>query len=214
MSHYLIFGLGFLAQLLFGSRMIIQWIQSEKSGNVVSPPVFWKTSLIASAMLLLYGLLRHDAVIIMGQVLSYFIYIRNLQINNEWQSIPSFSRWFLVLLPAFILLISFQSGFFALDKFLIRNQLHDPVLIVGAIGQMILNLRFVYQWYQAEKAGQSLLPLGFWILSSAGSFLVLVYAIFRYDPVLLVGQIFGITVYTRNIMIYQKSLKNSKYHGA
>jgi lipid-A-disaccharide synthase-like uncharacterized protein len=213
MSHYLIFGIGFFAQLLFGSRMIIQWIQSEKSGHVVSPPVFWKTSLIASALLLVYGLLRHDAVIILGQLLSYFIYIRNLQLSQEWRKLSLFSRAFFCVLPAFILTICFRAHIFNMDEFLLRNQFHDPLLVIGGFGQLILNIRFVYQWYYAEKIGLAILPLGFWVRSLSGSVLVMIYALYRFDPVLLTGQLFGITVYTRNIMLEARSIKNSKYHG-
>ncbi len=205
MSQYIILGFGFLAQILFASRMFIQWIQSEKSGSVVSPPWFWKTSLMASAFMLVYGLLRHDAVIIIGQILSYFIYIRNLQLNNEWKLMSALARWCFLLLPSIILAAAFQTRIFAMDNFLFRNQLRDPLLILGGIGQLILNLRFVYQWYKAEKSGFSILTIGFWILSCAGSLLVMVYAIYRFDPVLLIAQGFGITVYTRNISIYLRS---------
>ncbi len=68
---YLIYAIGFLAQLLFGSRMIIQWVQSERAGKIESPVIFWQISLFASFLFMIYGLLRYDSDIIFGQLLSY-----------------------------------------------------------------------------------------------------------------------------------------------
>jgi lipid-A-disaccharide synthase-like uncharacterized protein len=73
--------------------------------------------------------------------------------------------------------------------------------MVGWVGQLLLTGRFIYQLYFAEKAHQSILPLGFWIISVAGSLMILMYALYRTDVVLLVGQLFGIFVYARNILI-------------
>src|SRR3954469_25997032 len=99
MRYYMILSLGFFAQLLFASRMVVQWIQSERAGKIISPTVFWQTSLLASFLLMLYGILRHDGVIIGGQLLSYFIYIRNLQLKNEWKIFPVALRVVIVFLP-------------------------------------------------------------------------------------------------------------------
>jgi lipid-A-disaccharide synthase-like uncharacterized protein len=71
----------------------------------------------------------------------------------------------------------------------------------GIIGQGVFTFRFIYQWLYSEKRQQSILPIGFWIISIIGSSMVLSYAIFRKDPVLFVGQIFGAVVYSRNILL-------------
>ena len=76
MSDAYIYGVGFLAQGLFSARLIVQWIKSEKAGKSLSPTLFWQLSILASWMLFLYGLLRNDFAILLGQVISYFIYIR------------------------------------------------------------------------------------------------------------------------------------------
>jgi lipid-A-disaccharide synthase-like uncharacterized protein len=57
----------------------------------------------------------------------------------------------------------------------------------------------VYQWYFSEKAQQSLLPLGFWIISALASLMVVYYGIMNNEPVLLVAQGMGFVVYLRNI---------------
>jgi len=211
---YFIYGIGFLAQALFGSRMIIQWIQSERAGYVVSPTLFWKTSLVASALFIIYGLLRQDAVIIFGQLLSYFIYIRNLQLKKEWQLMSLYSRISFLLLPFFILIFALSYNI-SLSSSLNTTSAngHLFVFISGSVGQLLLNLRFVYQWYYSEKRKTSILPLGFWIISVIGALLTVTYSLFRFDPVLFLAQTLGVIIYTRNVMLYIRSPQKSEYHG-
>tara|TARA_B100001057_G_scaffold342269_1_gene343171 strand:- start:34 stop:321 length:288 start_codon:yes stop_codon:yes gene_type:complete len=78
-------------------------------------------------------------------------------------------------------------------------------LIIGFIGQGLFASRFIYQWIYSEKNKQSLVPIGFWYLSIFGGLGLLTYAIFRMDPVIITGQVFGILIYTRNlVLIYKK----------
>jgi lipid-A-disaccharide synthase-like uncharacterized protein len=79
------------------------------------------------------------------------------------------------------------------------------LIILGSVAQIVFTLRFVYQWIYSEKKKESLLPLGFWVLSAAGSILIICYAILRKDPVLFTGHIFGSIVYLRNIRLIKKS---------
>jgi lipid-A-disaccharide synthase-like uncharacterized protein len=79
MKNIFIFGIGFLAQILFLGRTIVQWFKSEQEGKVTSPTLFWHMSLFAAIMMFIYGILRRDAAILIGQFFTYFIYIRNLQ---------------------------------------------------------------------------------------------------------------------------------------
>ena len=69
---------GVVAQLLFGSRFLVQWIASERAGRSVMPLTFWFLSMAGGVLTLIYGFARHDAVIIIGQLLSVFVYSRNL----------------------------------------------------------------------------------------------------------------------------------------
>ena len=81
-------------------------------------------------------------------------------------------------------------------------------LVIGFIGQGLFASRFVFQWIYSEKKGESHIPLIFWYLSIFGGLGLLTYAIFRKDPVIIVGQIFGIFIYARNlILIYNKAKK-------
>jgi len=81
-------------------------------------------------------------------------------------------------------------------------------LTIGFLGQFIFASRFIVQWIYSEKKGESYIPIIFWYLSIVGGLSLLVYAIFRKDPVIILGQSFGILVYTRNlILIYRKKWK-------
>ena len=71
---------GIVAQMVFAGRFLVQWIESEREGRSVIPVAFWILSIIGGGMTLLYGLVRHDAIIILGQVLSNVIYVRNLML--------------------------------------------------------------------------------------------------------------------------------------
>ena len=84
MSAY-IYIIGFLAQALFSARILVQWVMSERAKRVVSPSIFWILSIIASYMLFIYGFLRDDFAIMLGQVISYYVYIWNLNEKEIWK---------------------------------------------------------------------------------------------------------------------------------
>ena len=71
-------GLGFLAQGIFASRFIVQWIASEKERKSVIPMAFWYLSFCGGLMLTIYAIYRKDPVFILGQATGLFIYLRNL----------------------------------------------------------------------------------------------------------------------------------------
>mgnify|MGYP001296401876 FL=1 len=82
-------------------------------------------------------------------------------------------------------------------------------LIIGFSGQGIFASRFIVQWVYSERKGVSTIPIIFWYLSILGGIGLLTYAIYRKDPVIISGQLFGIFIYLRNlILIYKK--KNEK----
>ena len=72
-------------------------------------------------------------------------------------------------------------------------------LLIGFIGQGLFASRFVFQWIYSEKKGESSIPIIFWYLSILGGIGLLTYAIFRKDPVIIIGQSFGIFIYLRNL---------------
>ena len=77
-------------------------------------------------------------------------------------------------------------------------------LIIGFSGQGLFASRFIIQWIYSERIGRSSIPIIFWYLSIFGGIGLLVYAIFRQDPVIIVGQLFGIFIYLRNLILIYK----------
>ena len=71
---------GFLGQLIFGARFIVQWVVSEREKRSVVPVVFWYLSLAGTAMLLAYALFRRDPVFVFGQAAGAVVYFRNLSL--------------------------------------------------------------------------------------------------------------------------------------
>jgi len=205
MSNWLVYGIGFLAQILFSSRLIVQWVSSEKQRKVITPTVFWTLSLLASVLLFIYGYLRLDFAIMLGQSLTYYIYIRNLQLQNQWRRFPKLARWFLLLFPALIVLYYYNNNKIDIDLLLKNEAIPFWLLGLGIISQIIFTLRFVYQWFYSEIRQTSSLPFGFWLLSLVGSMLILTYAFIRNDYVLMLGHGLGFIIYIRNIYLIQKA---------
>lgn len=80
-------------------------------------------------------------------------------------------------------------------------------LAIGFLAQAIFAARFIIQWIASERAGRSYIPVAFWLVSLAGGIMLTAYAIYRLDPVFIVGQGSGIIVYVRNLMLVQKERK-------
>ena len=70
---------------------------------------------------------------------------------------------------------------------------------LGFMGQSMFSLRFIVQWWESERQGKSVVPVAFWYFSLAGGALLLTYAIYRIDPVFIIGQGAGLVVYARNL---------------
>ncbi|CAN7429533.1 lipid-A-disaccharide synthase N-terminal domain-containing protein [Pseudomonas sp. V98_8] len=77
-------------------------------------------------------------------------------------------------------------------------------LVIGFAGQIAFTGRFVLQWLYSEYKKRSVIPVSFWYLSIVGSTLLFAYAIYRQDPVFIVGQAFGSIVYLRNLQLIAK----------
>lgn len=78
-------------------------------------------------------------------------------------------------------------------------------LLIGIVGQGIFALRFLVQWVASERKRDSVVPIAFWWLSLLGGFDLLAYAIYRREPVIIMGQVMGIPVYARNLVLILKA---------
>ena len=76
-------------------------------------------------------------------------------------------------------------------------------LAIGFIGQGLFSCRFLIQWIASEKRKESFFPTAFWWLSIGGGLTLLCYAIWREDPVFIMGQSAGLIIYARNLMLIQ-----------
>jgi lipid-A-disaccharide synthase-like uncharacterized protein len=81
----------------------------------------------------------------------------------------------------------------------------DLWILFGFIAQAMFFMRFLVQWIASERARRSVVPVAFWFFSVAGGSLLLVYAIYRMDPVFIAGQATGLIIYGRNLwLIYRE----------
>lgn len=75
---------------------------------------------------------------------------------------------------------------------------------IGLGGQSLFMLRFIVQWIHSERHQKSLIPVSFWYLSLAGGLIVLAYGVHRIDPVIILGQLPGTIIYTRNLVLIHR----------
>ena len=150
--------------------------------------------------MLTYGILRNDFAIVIGQFLVYAIYIRNLQLKKAWERMYLLSKILAITIPLVYLgWLVFSGNFNSIFK---NEDVSVFWMIWGTTAQLIFISRFFYQWIYSEKEKESLLPLGFWIISTAGSLMIFTYSIYRLDPVLFAAHSLGLFVYTRNILLH------------
>ena len=80
---------------------------------------------------------------------------------------------------------------------------------IGFTAQAMFMMRFVIQWLASEKARRSVVPDAFWYWSIAGGFMLFVYAIYRLDPVFMLGQGTGLFIYARNLYFIRRARRES-----
>ena len=187
--------IGFTAQI-FSARTLFQWVKAEKSKSVVSPLSYWVFSLAGSYLFCLYGWLRDDFSIILGQFISYYIYLWNLDNKKILKRLHPVIRIILVGTPVVAAAFMLKDIPAFVDNFFFNEKVSFGLVLFGSAGQIIFTLRFIYQWFYSVRRHQSFLPRGFWII--------------RHDPVLILGQSFGFVAYTRNLMIGRKERKTRK----
>jgi lipid-A-disaccharide synthase-like uncharacterized protein len=78
-------------------------------------------------------------------------------------------------------------------------------LTIGFLAQLMFSMRFIVQWIASERARRSIVPETFWYFSVAGGAMLFAYAVYRLDPVFMLGQGTGLLIYARNIhLIWQQ----------
>ncbi len=74
-------------------------------------------------------------------------------------------------------------------------------VLIGLGGQLMFTARFLVQWIASERAGRSVVPLAFWYFSVFGGLILFCYAVYRKDPVFILGQSMGLFIYLRNLWL-------------
>ena len=77
-------------------------------------------------------------------------------------------------------------------------------LSIGFLGQAFFSARFLVQWIASERKKESVIPISFWFFSIGGGLTLLIYAIYRLDPVFILGQGAGLFVYLRNLYLIRR----------
>ena len=182
--------IGFAAQVFFAGRTILQWFKSEKARKVLAPSSYWVLSVLGS-----------DFSIILGQLISYYIYLWNLNAKGVWKRLGLVLQTILLATPVLCVFLLLKDAREFVATFLLNKDVPFWLVLFGSAGQIIFTLRFVYQWIYSRRRGESSLPAGFWIISLIGSGIIIAYGIFRSDIVLILGQSFGFVAYIRNLVI-------------
>ena len=209
MSEAIVISIGFLAQAMFSARFLVQWLLSEKAQRVLTPTSFWTLSLLGAILLFIYGFLRNDFAIMFGQYLTYYIYVRNLQLQHKWRQYSKYTRWIILGIPIAALLYflkTFGITFFSTTTI---SLVQDNVLILGILAHVVFTFRFVYQWIYAERKHKSHLPKMFWYISIFGAALILLYGYLRTDIVLIIAHLFGLGIYFRNLTLLFRNKTSS-----
>ncbi len=82
-------------------------------------------------------------------------------------------------------------------------------VVFGLSAQMMFMMRFIVQWLASERAGRSVVPIAFWYFSLAGGVMLLSYAVYRRDPVFVLGQSLGLLIYLRNLWLIHAERRRS-----
>lgn len=211
MSAYILI-IGLLSQLCYAARQLVQWVMAERLKRLVSPTGYWAFSLAGCCFMLWYGWLRQDIVILIGQILSFYVYVLNLTYKGAWARIPKVLQWVLYLVPVAALVGTVWRAPELANRFIHNPRIPLWLMIYGTAAQLTFLSRYAYQVVTSVKRHESVLPPTFWAISIVGASLILAYGIIRLDPILMLGQSVAIFIFARNLYIgihytkHQKSL--------
>lgn len=102
--------------------------------------------------------------------------------------------------------LSHALGDYLYDVFVSR---FDFWLLFGIVAQLIFTARMLVQWIASERAGESVMPMAFWILSLVGGLMTLAYGIQRREAVIIMGQVLAVVIYVRNLMLIVKNRRKA-----
>lgn len=83
-------------------------------------------------------------------------------------------------------------------------------VMFGLFGQLMFSGRFIVQWIASERARRSTVPVAFWYFSMAGGLILFSYAVYRADPVFILGQSLGLFIYSRNLFLIHRERRENE----
>jgi lipid-A-disaccharide synthase-like uncharacterized protein len=192
---------GWAGQGLFTWRFVEQWLTSEKARRSVVTPSFWWTSLLATALLVVYTLHRKDPVYVAGFLPNLFLYARNLQMSYRPADAPPRGSPLLPVLLGLALFGALTVVSLVQEERFVSYEHPLTWLVVGFTGQALWTSRFLVQWFVSERLGRSVLPASFFWLSLVGAPLLFAWAVHRVDWVMMVAFAMNPIPYARNLVL-------------
>lgn len=192
--------IGWVGNVCFFSRFLVQWWASERARRSVAPPLFWWLSIAGTLTLGLYALARQNYVLLVGYAVNGLIYARNLRLVRA----PGrpFGSWALALLALAAVVLLVAAGLYELRH---RAESQLAWIVVAGLGQACWSARFVVQWWASERAAESHFPPLFWWLSLVGNLLLLAFTIHLGDLLLILGFVPNPIVQIRNLMLARRN---------
>lgn len=212
-----LYPLGFLAALLFGARVVLQWIASEKEQKSVVTKNFWILSIIANLCMTVHSLIQLQLPLMLVQAGQGVLSWRNLDLMGpkpKQRSLPAVI-WLLAGIELICLTLFIYRCTFFENWSLMRVPKgpwdHSPEefaplmwQIVGIAGIILFASRFWVQWIFAEKKVLSHFSEAFWWISLVGALLSLAYFAKINDIVNLLGPALGLLPYARNLLLVRR----------
>lgn len=187
-----------VGQACFFSRVLIQWIASERAGRSVSPRIYWWLSVAGAWLMAGACIALEEWVLLPGYLINSALYGRNLALKSTRSAlglIPSA----LIALAAALFLIGF-----GLEHSQADFSVGFPWLVAGIFGQVLWSTRFLVQWWFSERRGSSHFPASFWWFSLLGAVLNLGYTWQLESPVFWVGFVLAWMIPARNLMLMRR----------
>ncbi len=221
MSEWLdiLYPLGFLAQLVFCARVVVQWLESEIKSKSVASKTFWNLSIAGSALMFAHAFVQSQFPVCLAQVCNGVIAWRNLNLMQTEDRQITFNTM-LKLLAASICCVAVlffvqwhfvhnaETSWFRAPTYFKDHpeQGYSPIWhLAGTIGILLFASRFWVQWWDSEKEKESRLGASFWWISLIGAILSCAYFLRLADFVNLIGPASGAIPYVRNLMLLNKT---------
>lgn len=220
----LLYPLGFLSSIAFTLRFLLQWISSEKHQRSMVTPLFWQISFVGNLLLFIHSFIQIQFHVCLVQACNGVIAWRNLNLMSP----PDKQYKLLTVVTALGTTILTVTALFAIQSFFLSDTApewfrtpvkpwgaHSPTEIplvwhmIGFLGILLFNSRFWIQWWGSEVHRSSYLGPAFWWLSLAGAILSIIYFSLLGDIVNLVGPLFGLIPYIRNLMLIHQTNKKT-----